>query len=141
MLCPQKTTFVGDVTMMNDAMLDDPPEISMYYIPKIEPSQIVSVWIEGKMVPPLESGVITDVASQKAFFVQTESMLFKTCLYKKFPGGAYAGINVKKPELGSMDRRFGALWMMPAFNLSDLFAYFQSFGCDVKNPEKLIMSS
>ena len=90
------------------------------------------------MLPTAGTGIFTDVANQKAFFVQTNSMLFKEAVHKKFPGGAFAKIEVAKPGLGSSDRRSGMLWQAPAFKASDLVTYFENFGCQIKM-EKLTM--
>lgn len=117
---------------MEGAVLDEPLEVRCYYIPNLEYRNIVQVFINDKMLPTSEAGsLFQDVPAQKAFFVQTDTMLFKESVYKVFPGGAFAKIDVVKAGLGKMDRRAGSLWQAPAFKPSNLVSYFQGFGCKV----------
>ena len=128
----QATTFDETIELIEDAVLDEPLEVRCYYIPNLEYTNIVSVFIDDKMLPPSAAGSrFQDIPAQKAFFVQTDSMLFKESVYKMFPGGAFAKIDVIKTGLGKVDRRAGSLWQAPAFKPSDLISYFKGFGCKV----------
>jgi hypothetical protein len=127
----QGTTFAADLTLMDDDLDDEAPEVQAYYIPGLDYRHILEVFKDGKMVPVADSDRFVDLAGQKAFFVKSNTMLFKEAVYKKFPGGAFAKIDTVKPKLGSSCRQAGSLWQAPAFNLSDLVQYFEGFGCKV----------
>ena len=108
----QGTNFADHITL-DDAdgkSLDgEAPDIQAFYIPNLEYRMILEVFQEGSMLPTAGTGIFTDVANQKAFFVQTNSMLFKEAVHKKFPGGAFAKIEVAKPGLGSSGRHSGGV--------------------------------
>ena len=70
-----------------------------------------------------------------AYLVQLDTILFKRCVYQKFPNGAWAAIT--SPHItGNV---WGMLWIAPSFTYTQLANYFSnSFGANVSAGKMLM---
>ena len=104
----------------------EPNEMQLNVILNLEPHHLVRY---DSQPPDNEMLFQKPVGSQYVcFFVQLDTILFKKCVYQKFPKGAWAGI--KNPVAhGTM---YGQLWINPSFTYQELQQYYiANFGANV----------